>query len=95
MSDSIAILNYFNSIPDPRVSGMIMYPLEEILLVLLCGTLCGMPDIDDIEFWANENLEFFQRYMSYKNRIAPAQTIRRVLASINSICFITSLHYFV
>ena len=32
---------YFSKLPDPRISRRKLYPLIEILFVVLCGSICG------------------------------------------------------
>ena len=34
-------LSWVRNVPDPRQSGKVRYPLDEILLVALCSVLCG------------------------------------------------------
>ena len=33
--------DYFEEIEDPRIERSKLYPLKEILLVVLCGSICG------------------------------------------------------
>ena len=35
-----------------------LYPLPEILLLLLCATLAGADDVAEIGAWGEENLAF-------------------------------------
>ena len=36
-----SFLDYFSNIEDPRIERNKLFPLDEILLVVLCGTICG------------------------------------------------------
>ena len=77
------LVSHLQALEEPRVPGMISYPLDEILLVVLVGLLCKMDDIEDIEIFANEQLVWLQQFLPFSAGIAPAQTIRRVLARLD------------
>ena len=36
-----AFLTHFQAVEDPRQQGKVLYPLEEILLLVLCGVISG------------------------------------------------------
>ncbi|MEI8129519.1 MAG: transposase family protein [bacterium] len=40
-------LDYFSNLDDPRVERNKLFPLDEILLVVLCGTICGAEGWED------------------------------------------------
>ena len=42
MPSSLSILEHFSALEDPRQQWRVIYPLPEILLLVLCATLCGM-----------------------------------------------------
>ena len=46
MSDPVPtpFLAHFSALRDPRQSAKVLYPLPEILLLLLCGTISGADD---------------------------------------------------
>lgn len=39
-----SLLDHFSALKDPRERWRVQYPLDEILLVVLCATLSGMED---------------------------------------------------
>jgi predicted transposase YbfD/YdcC len=78
-----AFLDHIEAIEDPRIPGMVHYPLPEILLVVLVGFLCRAEDIDEMEDLAAEDLEWFRKLLPFTHGVAPAQTIRRTLARLN------------
>ncbi len=41
---SANILDHFSAIEDPRQSWKTVYPLPEILLIVLCGVMAGADD---------------------------------------------------
>lgn len=47
MSDC-SLLSHFSALDDPRQSWKVTYPLPEILLIVLCGTMAGADDFVEI-----------------------------------------------
>jgi hypothetical protein len=43
-----SFLAHFAAINDPRQAGKVLYPLSEILLLLLCATIAGADDFVEI-----------------------------------------------
>jgi hypothetical protein len=46
---TISCLEQMKVIPDHRITGIVTYPLDEILLATLVGVLCGADDREAIE----------------------------------------------
>jgi hypothetical protein len=46
---TIGFLEQMKVIPDHRITGMVTYPLDEILLTTLVGVFCGADDWEAIE----------------------------------------------
>jgi hypothetical protein len=79
---SANFLEHLGEIEDPRIVGMVDYPLDEILLTLLVGLLCRAEDFDEIEMMCEEHLDWLRRILPYANGIAPARTLARTLARL-------------
>jgi hypothetical protein len=45
---SASLLDHFSALSDPRQRWRVLYPLPEILLLVLCATLSGMDDFVEI-----------------------------------------------
>jgi len=45
---SSPLLDHFSALSDPRQGWRVIYPLPEILLLVLCATLSGMDDFVEI-----------------------------------------------
>ena len=45
---SPSLLDHFAALEDPRQRAKVLYPLPEILLLVLCATLSGMEDFVEI-----------------------------------------------
>ena len=80
---SASFLDHISNIEDPRIPGMVLYPLDEVLLTVLVGLLCRAEDFDEIEDVCAELLDWLRRFLPFERGIAPAQTLRRTLARLD------------
>ena len=76
-------LDHIKEVEDHRVPGMTTYPLDEVLLTVLVGLLCRGEDFDEIEVIGRELLPWLRWFLPFRNGIAPAQTLRRVLRALD------------
>ena len=83
---------HFSKLPDPRINRKKLYPLDEILFVVLCGTICGAGSWRDFVLFGKEKLEFLKEYFPYANGIPSKNTYARVFGALDSTefrqCFI-------
>jgi hypothetical protein len=56
-----SLLDHFSAIKDTRQSCKVMYRLEEVLLLVVCGSICGCDDYDDIVLWGETHLDFLRK----------------------------------
>jgi predicted transposase YbfD/YdcC len=75
-------LDHIGDLEDPRVPGMVVYPLDEILLTVLMGLLCRAEDFDEIEDVGIELLDWLRRILPFAQGIAPSQTLKRTFARL-------------
>lgn len=89
----VSILDHFSDLQDPRQTCKVIYPLKEVLLVILCGTLSGADDFVEIECWAKTKLDFLRRFMPFNYGIPSHDTLNDVMnalpAKAFSDCFIS------
>lgn len=52
MSPIKSLIDHFDSIEDRRITGLITYPLKEILLCTLCAIICRSEDWEEIHAWS-------------------------------------------
>ena len=55
-TSSKALLDHFSALEDPRQQAKVLYPLPEIVLLLLSATLAGADDFVEIQLWGAQNL---------------------------------------
>src|ERR1700742_1340489 len=76
-------LSHFAPLRDPRQASKVLYPLAEILLLLLCATICGADDFVEIELWGEEHLAFLRRFRPFVRGIPSHDTLCDVVAAID------------
>jgi predicted transposase YbfD/YdcC len=69
MAETIAILDHFSALKDPRQAWKVIYSLPEIMLLILAATIAGADDFVEIEEWGNERLDFLRTFLPYERGI--------------------------
>lgn len=86
---SRAILDHFSVLSDPRQGWRVVYPLPEIMLLVLCATLCGMEDFVEIRLWGEERQEFLRRFLPYGRGLPSHDTLNDVVNALDADLFKT------
>jgi hypothetical protein len=55
-----SFLEHFSALRDPRQAGKIVYPVSEIMLLVLCATLAGAEDFVEIRHWGRKKLRLLR-----------------------------------
>lgn len=82
-----ALLDHFSALSDPRQAWKVVYPLPEILAVILCGTLAGAEDFVEIERWGRQKLSFLRRLLPFEKGVASHDTLNDVMNALPSDLF--------
>ena len=70
------LLDHFSVLEDPRQSWKTVYPLEEVLLIVLAGVMAGADDFVEISYWAERKLAFLRRFLPFKEGIPSHDTLQ-------------------
>lgn len=85
------LLEHFSAIKDTRQPWKVMYPLHEVLLLVVCGTICGSDDYEDIVDWGEAHLVFLRQFSEFYYGIPCADWLRTIMnridAELFSACF--------
>lgn len=73
---------HFGKMQDPRVERTKLYRLQEILFVLLCGSICGAESWRDFVMFGQEKLDFLREYFPFSAGIPCKNTFARVCAAL-------------
>jgi predicted transposase YbfD/YdcC len=82
-----SLLDQFSALEDPRQAWKVVYPLPEILLIVLCGTMAGAEDFVEIERWAKQKLDFLRRLLPFANGIPSHDTLNDVMNALPAAAF--------
>jgi predicted transposase YbfD/YdcC len=83
MAVSTRLLDHFAALEDPRQAAKVLYPLPEIILLLLCATLAGANDFVEIQLWGRQNLAFLRRFRPYRHGIPSHDTLNDVTNALD------------
>lgn len=75
--------SHFGSLKDPRIERTKLYPLVEILFLVLCGSICGAESWRDFVLFGKEKLDFLRVHYPFKNGIPSKNTFARVFAALD------------
>ena len=84
---SASVLQHFSVLSDPRQQWRVLYPLPEILLLVLCATLSGMEDFVEIRLWGEQRLDFLRRFLPYERGLPSHDTLNDVINGLDAELF--------
>ena len=90
-----SLLDHFAEIKDTRQSCKVMYRLEEVLLLVVCGTICACDDYDDIVLWGETHLDFLRRLSPFHWGLPCADWLRVVMNRVDPALFSACFRSFV
>ena len=88
-----SIAYHFRSVDDPRLCRNRLHSLEEILVVTICGVICGADNWVAIEDFAKDEEDWFRTFLPLPNGIPSHDTLGRVFGLLDpealSSCFVS------
>ena len=85
-------LDYFSALEDPRQAWKVVYPLDEMLLLVLCAVLSDADDFVEISNWGRLRLGFLRRFRPYAQGVPSHDTLNDVYNALDGdqfqACFI-------
>ncbi len=82
-----SLIEHFAALEDPRQSWKVLFPLPEVLLLVLCGTLAGAEDFVEIRRWGQMRQEFLRRLLPFKAGIPSHDTLNDIINAIDGALF--------
>lgn len=83
----LSLLDHFSALKDPRQQWRVVYPLPEVLLLVLCATLSGMDDFVEVRMWGDHRLDFLRRFLPYERGLPSHDTLNDVMNALDSELF--------
>src|SRR5271156_2936169 len=74
-----ALLDHFAEITDARQGWKVMYPLREVLFLVVRGTIASGDDYDDIVDWGKAHLAFLRGFAEFHFGIPCADWLRCIM----------------
>jgi predicted transposase YbfD/YdcC len=91
--ETASLLHHFAALKDPRQLVKVLYPLPEILLLVLCATIVGADDFVEIKQWGETHMDFLRRFLPYRDGIPSHDALNDLMNALSpklfSECFIT------
>jgi predicted transposase YbfD/YdcC len=81
------LLQHFSRLEDDREPWRVMYPLEEVLLLVTCATIASCDDFDDIVAWGKHHLAFLRRFSEFHHGIPCERWVRALVNRIDPVLF--------
>ena len=82
-----SLLDHFSALDDPRQAWKVIYPLPEILLAVLCGTMAGAEDFVEIRRWAAMHLGFLRCFLPFEQGVPSHDTLNDVVNALDGELF--------
>lgn len=83
----------FAVLKDRRINRKKLYPLVEILFIVLCGSVCGAESWRDYVLFGKEKLEFFRKYFPFVHGVPSKNTFARLFYILDpeefKVCFVS------
>src|SRR6202140_1590805 len=86
-SRSACVLDHFSALSDPRQRWRVLYPLPEILMLVLCATLSGMEDFVEIRLWGGQRMDFLRRFLPFARGLPAHDTLNDVINGLDAELF--------
>lgn len=81
------ISEHFKALPDPRLDRTKRHVLQDMVVIAICGVLCGADNWVAIEQFGNAKLDWFRRFLRLPNGIPSHDTFGRTFAALDSDAF--------
>src|ERR1700686_826172 len=81
------LLNHFSELGDDRDPWRVMYPLKEVMLLVVCATIASCDDFDDICAWGRHHLDFLRSFSEFHVAIPCERWLRKLVNRVDPILF--------
>jgi len=85
------IYKHFENITDPRKNRGRNFPLLEMVFVALCAAICDANNWADVERFGIGKLEWFRKFMPFKDGIPSHDTFTEIFARLETLEFYAAL----
>ena len=79
----VSLLDHFSALDDPRQPGKVLYPLPEVMLLVLCATLAGAEDFVEVRLWGRQKLGFLRTLLPFRRGVPSHDTLNDVINALD------------
>ncbi len=87
MKPTVALLDHFASLPDPRMARHRWHKLSDIVVIAVCAVLCGAESYPAIEDFGYEREAWLKQFLELPEGIPSHDTFNRVLRLLDPVQF--------
>ena len=80
----LSLKEVLEGIEDTRRSRSVIYPLHEVLIIMLLAVICGATSYAKIEMFGKSKKEWLGTFLELENGIPDACTFRNVIKEIDT-----------
>jgi hypothetical protein len=80
---AIGFFECFSGLTDPRQAGKVLYPLNDVMLLVLCGELAGVDGFVEVDLWGETNLEFLRRLLPFARGIPSHEALNDLFNAVD------------
>ena len=80
----LSLMEVLSGIEDTRRNRSVMYPLHEILIIMLLAVICGATSYTKVEMFGKSKQEWLKTFLKLENGIPDACTFRNVIKEIDT-----------
>lgn len=84
---SPALMPHFSILVDPRIERTRKHSLNDILVIAICGFICGVDNWVELEFFARCKEPWLRKFLDLPNGIPSHDTFGRVFAALDPEAF--------
>jgi len=84
-----AVQKYFRKLKDPRLDRRKLHLLLDIVVIAICGVICGADDWQQVETFGRNRLDWLKRFLRLPNGIPSHDTFERVFDRLDPQAFQT------
>lgn len=78
-----SIVTHFGKVKDPRINRTKLHELLDIIIIAICGVICGADNWVDIELFGRAKIDWLRTFLKLPNGIPSHDTFGRVFAALN------------
>jgi len=82
-----SLIDHFSQLPDPRIEGRTAHRLLDIVVIAVCGAICGADNWVAIAAFGQAKQEWLKTFLALPNGIPSHDTFGRVFAQISPWAF--------